>query len=347
MAFCSNCGAPISEGTKFCPECGQRIETPEPVNTAPEQGEYQSTYTAPEQGEYQSAYTAPEQGECQSAYTEPEQGEYQSSYRAPEQGEYQSSYVPPQQNAPLAGQKKSMNINPKLLIGAAAAVVLLLVLFLVLGGKKKPENSGSTGSDTGVTAPSVPGETENAESGGITDLQKQWNGTWYGCMYVSEATGDFAGIPDKYYDVYMVVEVDGQGKGQFAVYLAGVEEAFALADCEAKAEGLYATEGTVAGGVDMDTYNWMFLPMPDYPDQYAMGDVIEDGDSVFDFKLFVKQWGGSWQDEIDSDFAIVPPSVDRYMAAIADGELPPVGFAPIEYEGTNPASADGGDILDK
>ena len=136
----------------------------------------------------------------------------------------------------------------------------------------------------------------------------------------------------------MVVDVDGTGKGQFAVYLANVDEAFALATCEAKESGLYAVEGTIAGGVEMYAYNWMFLPMPDYPDQYAMGDVIENGDNIFDFKLFMKQWGGSWQKEIDSNFAIVPPSVEWYNGAIERGELPPVGFAPIGYEGTSASS---------
>ena len=182
-----------------------------------------------------------------------------------------------------------------------------------------------------------------ASTGGVSDasaseLQKQWNGTWYGCLYVSEATGEFADIPSDYYDAYMVVDVDGTGKGQFAVYLANVDEAFALATCEAKESGLYAVEGTIAGGVEMYAYNWMFLPMPDYPDQYAMGDIIENGDNIFDFKLFMKQWGGSWQKEIDSNFAIVPPSVEWYNGAIERGELPPVGFAPIGYEGTSASS---------
>ncbi|MGN0792582.1 MAG: zinc-ribbon domain-containing protein [Christensenellales bacterium] len=183
------------------------------------------------------------------------------------------------------------------------------------------------------------GGAAGASAGGVSDasaseLQKQWNGTWYGCLYVSEATGAFADIPSDFYDVYMVVDVDASGKGQFAVFLDGVDEAFALATCEAKESGLYAIDGTIAGGEEMYAYNWMFLPMPDYPDQYVMGDVIENGDNIFDFKLFMKQWGGSWQDEIDSDFAITPPSVAWYESAIANGELPPVGFAPINYAGT-------------
>lgn len=187
---------------------------------------------------------------------------------------------------------------------------------------------------------------ENDTNVSASELQKQWNGTWYGCLYVSEATGAFADIPSDFYDAYMVVDVDASGKGQFAVFLDGVNEAFALANCEAKESGLYAIDGTIAGGEEMHAYNWMFLPMPDYPDQYVMGDVIEYGDNIFDFKLFMKQWGGSWQKEIDSDFAIVPPSVEWYNGAIERGEIPPVGFAPIGYAGTSASSGVQGEVPD-
>ena len=178
---------------------------------------------------------------------------------------------------------------------------------------------------------SAAGSGSAAAAAPASALQQQWAGTWYGCMYVSEATGDFAGIPSDFYDAYMVVDVDAEGKGTFAVYVAGSEEAFALANCEAKESGLYATDGTIAGGIEMYAYNWMFLPMPDYPDQYVMSDEIQDGDSSFSFSLFMKQWGGSWQKEIDSGFAIVPPSIEGYNDAIANGELPPCGFAPAGY----------------
>ena len=187
---------------------------------------------------------------------------------------------------------------------------------------------------------------ENDTNVSASELQKQWNGTWYGCLYVSEATGAFADIPSDFYDAYMVVDVDASGKGQFAVFLDGVNEAFALANCEAKESGLYAIDGTIAGGEEINAYNWMFLPMPDYPDQYVMGDVIEYGDNIFDFKLFMKQWGGSWQKEIDSDFAIVPPSVEWYNGAIERGEIPPVGFAPIGYAGTSASSGVQGEVPD-
>ena len=173
------------------------------------------------------------------------------------------------------------------------------------------------------------------ESSGI---EKQWDGTWYGVMYVYEAEGDFAGIPSDAYDAYMVVDVDDTGYGSFEVYFAGVDEPFAVAECNAMDYGMDAVSGRIVDMVDMDTYNWMFRPVPDYPDRYTITDYIEYDDSLFEYTLFFKQWGKSWQDEIDGD-EIIPPSVDEYEAAIANGELPPVGFAPIGYAGSGTSAA--------
>lgn len=218
------------------------------------------------------------------------------------------------------------------------------------GGKMVLENVLGMGvtltfeMEGGATAPVAGGsDTQGANNTAVADIQKQWNGTWYGCMYVCEATGSFAGIPSDFYDVYMVVDVDGDGKGQFAVFLDGVSDAFAKGNCEVTAEGLYATDGVIAGEMEMYANNWIFLPRRDYTDEYCMTDVIEDGDDLFDYALNFKPWGASWQEEIDDEFNLTPPSIEIYNAAIANGELPPVGFAPIGYKGAVAASAGTGD----
>ena len=448
MAFCTNCGAQLPDGSKFCTSCGAKFEAPKPAEETQHQPGAPAQESAPVQGTYQPAqqsYTPP----TQQSYTPPTQQSYtpptQQSYTPPTQ----QSYTPPmQQNAaaqaacaPAAKtpkQKQPLNTKTLFIIGGAAlAVILAVVLILVLGGKgNTPEASNdpnvgvwnaATASmwgmdmavsdifangvslelkDNGKCVLTVDGDAANGKwscedgalsvtgggidctgsieggvltltnlmdmgvdltfekeggysagaatgdgsgtnaqlpsgTGSASELQKQWNGTWYGCMYVNEATGEVASYDGSCFDAYMVVDVDAEGKGTFAVYMDGSDEAFALANCEATASGLNAIDGTVAGGTEMYAYNWMFLPMPDYPDQYTMGDAIEDGSNTLDFTLFMKQWGGSWQKEVDSDFAIVPPSIDRYNTAIANGELPPYGFAPPAYSGSGSSSLSG------
>ena len=181
-------------------------------------------------------------------------------------------------------------------------------------GGSMPAKPGAAGTDA------LPGD-----SGVESELQRQWAGTWFGCMYVSEATGEFDAVPCDFYNVYMVVDVDAEGKGTFAVYLDGSEMAFALANCEATATSLNAVDGKVAN-MDMYAYNWMFLPMPDYKDQYTMSDDIQTDNGLFSYALFMKPWGASWQEEIDSDSAVIPPAIERYNEAIANGETPPYGL---------------------
>lgn len=427
MAFCTNCGTQMPDGTKFCPGCGQKVGGNEPASpaaavqeapTAPVQKDEPSTAEPPVQGVYQAAYTPPVQQQAQ-----------QQSYQAPtpQDGYAQPAYTA----APKA--KKPMNKKMLFIIGGVALLAILaVVLIAVLGGKGDKaasadpnlgvynavtaemmgmemavsdffedgftielksggkcamEIDGSKASgkwtlegsdfhikggglecdgtldkgsltlanvlDMGITlgfekeggytgTSNASGGTTNGTSNGEAaqnTLQQQWNGTWFGCLYVSDATGDFAGIPSDFYDAYMTVNVDAQGKGTLNIYLSGVDAAFASASCEAYESGLNATDGMIAGGVSINANNWTFLPMPDYPDQYTMGDEISDGDSFFKFSLFVKKWGNSWQAEIDSNFAITPPSVGWYETAIANGEQPPLGGSNAPGGSTTPAQS--------
>lgn len=347
MAFCSYCGTKLEENAKFCTACGAQAE-PAPVQSvlsqepeaAPqtESETIQGSYTAPAQG----TYTAPAQG----SYTAPQQDAYTpvNSYTPPVQTPTSAaadsgSYVPPAQGYAPGGNyaPKAKAKMPKmpaasggkkrlLMFGGIALGVILLIALVASCGKDKPAViDGPQLDDPGVAI----------ESSGI---EEQWDGTWYGVMYVYEAEGDFAGIPSDVYDTYMVVDVDDAGSGTMEVYFAGVDEPYATAECEAKDYGMDVLSGSIVDMVDMDTYNWMFRPVPDYPDRYTITDHIEYDDSLFEYTLFFKQWGKSWQDEIEGD-EILPPSVEEYEAAIAKGELPPVGFAPVGYGNGGGASA--------
>lgn len=209
--------------------------------------------------------------------------------------------------------------------------VMTLENVLNMGVTLKFEREGGAAVNNGEQSDPANGGEHVTDGSGMdnatSEIQAKWNGTWYGVLNVIDATGDFASISYGNYDAYMLVNVDTDGKGSFEVYIAGSDEAFAIAQCEAKESGLYAISGTIAGGIEMNAYNWMFLPMPDYPDQYCMGDDIDVNGSLFSFTMFMKQWGASWEKEA-ANGALIPPSLDAYNASIANDEMPPIGFAP-------------------
>ena len=107
MAFCTNCGAKVPDGSRFCTECGAPVPTSAPVPTV--QPEEINIPEEPAQPVLQpdsadtpdTAYSGAEQPTRQS-YTPPTQGSYtpptQQSYTPPTQGAAnQQSYTPPTQ----------------------------------------------------------------------------------------------------------------------------------------------------------------------------------------------------------------------------------------------------------
>ena len=175
---------------------------------------------------------------------------------------------------------------------------------------------------------------------GYTAAQRKWNGAWYGSFQVVEQK-NFDYLSDgAVYDALMVINLDTDNKGTFDLYVFNDYDAPAAAgECEATETSLTATSVEMLGQ-DLDSvYNWMLLPRQDYTDQYCMGDTFEQDEYYMEFMVFMKPWGASWDKEIADGYNLLPPAMDNYNDLIAEGEMPPVGEAPIGYLG---AEAQGG-----
>lgn len=175
---------------------------------------------------------------------------------------------------------------------------------------------------------------------GYTAAQRKWNGAWYGSFQVVEQK-NFDYLSDgAVYDALMVINLDTDNKGTFDLYVFNDYDAPAAAgECEATETSLTATSVEMLGQ-DLDSvYNWMLLPRQDYTDQYCMGDTFEQDEYYMEFMVFMKPWGASWDKEIADGYNLLPPAMDEYNDLIAEGEMPPVGEAPIGYLG---AEAQGG-----
>ena len=167
-------------------------------------------------------------------------------------------------------------------------------------------------------------------SGGSSDLQNYWNGTWYGVMSTIEGTGKYEdGTPNE--DMYMVVEIDAGGSGTYTVYDGGLD-IWAEAECMANEESLIAISGELAYSPEpMDLSEWSF-----YVNNYATGYCVMsavfvdfDGDT-FELDLRFKPWGADWEEDIDfGRAAIYPPGYYEYWGKVMNGEPSPFGdFGP-------------------
>lgn len=181
-----------------------------------------------------------------------------------------------------------------------------------------------------IDAPASPGELPGGDEPGVSApasaIEEQWDGMWFGCVRFMECTGKYANYDYMNMDAFINIDVDANGKGTMQVYMgqdAGIP-AFATAEIEAADYGIDTKSGKVLT-FDMNTSSWMFRPTPDYEDRYVVYDNIEDGDGdSFEYMVFMKKWGNSWQPEIDTDFEIVPDSAAYYEECIAGGAAAPV-----------------------
>ncbi len=168
--------------------------------------------------------------------------------------------------------------------------------------------------DTSTTSGGLP----STSSGNGSELTGYWNRSWYGIVSLYETDGKYEEFYYDTLDAYIVVNVNDNGVGQFSVYADdGMGEPFVAGDCTVQIgeeAGLYATSVNM-GDTTLNADDWAFLPSSlEFEDKFEMETTItdEDGDLI-SFVIYMKPYGVSWQDEIDSEIYEFPEWHDYMM----------------------------------
>ena len=172
-------------------------------------------------------------------------------------------------------------------------------------------------------------EAEAPAAAGETEIQKMWNGWYYGCIDMDGCTDDWAFLNGATYDAVMYVELDRDGVGRFAIYdpfgdLISNEHSnlYVQAECHADTQYLYGDSG-VAFDDDLNPSDWVIVHNLAVPEKLNVGsESWEDSGAKIGYDFQFKPWGDRWEGDNYTQFI---PYFDAYIDAIDAGLASPFG----------------------
>lgn len=169
----------------------------------------------------------------------------------------------------------------------------------------------------------------------LTPAQQQWNGYWFGSLWIPEIIGpEYEEMAGDLFDYYVFFEVDREGDGfmdgkripfdpseeytsEFSMWIEADEYHFEQVRDEAWFFNMDIIEGE--NGEDF----W-FGPTPDNKDAVVMAGKYLDPDfeteEGFEFIITIFRWGSTWDFEVSNN---PPPGYEDYLEAVASNmEMP-------------------------
>ena len=164
-----------------------------------------------------------------------------------------------------------------------------------------------------------------------TELQKMWNGWYFGCIDLDDCTGRWESLNGETFDVTMYVELGADGVGRFVIYdpFAGIVQndtnnLIANAWCHADTNYLYADSGEVFE-CDINPKDWVMVHNLFDPNKVNVGsESTNDAGETIGYDFQFKPWGDRWEGD---DYTKFIPYFNSYIEAIDAGLASPFGDA--------------------
>lgn len=178
-----------------------------------------------------------------------------------------------------------------------------------------------------------------------TDIQKYWNGDWYGYMFVSDCGGAFSPFRALSWDAAAIIDVDENGIGNITLWYNPDDEGYGqsyddpIAVCDIKITRDKGGEHGV--GLSMDGWafgdttgghvgdsDWVLEPgsKGDCADELWFGSTFSDGDNYMDYHFCLRPWGNMWEDEKNPLDILIPGFYPWYTKLLNEGWAMPKGF---------------------
>lgn len=179
-------------------------------------------------------------------------------------------------------------------------------------------------------------ETEPADP--RTEVQKLWNGWWYGCAYINGCEKGWEWANGSIFDMALYVELDADGKGTFGIHdpygemaLGPNNNRFITISCHADENYIYGDSGKTFG-YEIKPDEWIVYRdiTNDAMIHLSSSHTDSDGNKMgYDFTFM--PWGSRWEGEEIYTYSF--EHFDEYLEKIDAGWTSPYD----EGSGENPA----------
>jgi len=172
-----------------------------------------------------------------------------------------------------------------------------------------------------------------------TPIQKWWGGDWYGYMWVSSGTGNYAGFSNNCWDAMATLDVDENGVGNIRIWYDGLSRDNPVAEVTldiqkdhgsgemgaAFSESGWVFVNSDTGNGDVKHADWIIDPtLYDYEDLMVIDGSFVEGGGTMDYHFILRPWGRDWDDMVNSDDEYIPQYYDSwYLPLINDGYAMP------------------------
>lgn len=177
----------------------------------------------------------------------------------------------------------------------------------------------------------VPAVIEQALQGD-TQLQRDWNGNWYGWWEMHGTTGGYTESEGLRRDLCARVELDSSGSGTVNLWdeehspddpLGTVQITVKAAD--GKSIGTAASESGFFAGDVLKYGDWVIEPdLYQYEDLVVIEGACADDKGTYNYSIFLRPWGRLWDDIEAVESEQLPYGYfDWYLPALEDGAAMP------------------------
>lgn len=166
------------------------------------------------------------------------------------------------------------------------------------------------------------------EAAAETEVQKLWNGWWYGAIDINGSTNGWEWLNGTTFAGVMHVVLDEDGYGTLTIHDPNGElvveddnNKFADIQCHADTLYLYGDSGT-SFGYDINTSDWTFVRFIGNDNKIGTGSSFTDSKgNKLGYDFIFMPWGSRWED--DEAYAAFIPGFEDYLACIEAGQTEP------------------------